>query len=108
MAPKNFTYSQKNIDALKGKAANKLIDKFQEIATSMQGNDDATKSRSMKLQEVFGESFSSPNVLLLSYQTSAHQMTIAVVICQDASSTTVKTLTGKSSWDAGIPFTQSV
>ena len=37
----------------------------------MQGNDDATKSRSMKLQEVFGESFSSPNVLPLSYQTSA-------------------------------------
>ena len=36
----------------------------------MQGNDDATKSRSMKLQEVFGESFSSPNVQPLSYQTS--------------------------------------
>ena len=68
--PKNFTFSQKNIDTLKGKTANILIEKFKEIATKMQQDDDEPSTTDQKkLQEAFGESFNSPHVLPLGYQS---------------------------------------
>ena len=70
MPPKNFTFSQKNIDTLKGKTANILIEKFKEIATKMQQDDDEPSTTDRKkLQEAFGESFNSPHVLPLGYQS---------------------------------------
>ena len=40
MPPKNYTFSHKNIDTLKGKAANILVDKFKEINTLMEKDDE--------------------------------------------------------------------
>ena len=70
MPTKNFSFLQKNIDTLKGKTANILIEKFKEIATKMQQDDDEPSTTDQKkLQEAFGESFNSPHVLPLGYQS---------------------------------------
>ena len=56
------------MDNLKGHAANILADKFKEIASSTVSSDSGTNAQ--RLQKILGDSFTSPNVLPLGYQSS--------------------------------------